>query len=204
MTVAFGVLAKKGIMSQVFGKEGRRFGVTVLHVLKNVIKALRREAYQLESSTPKKKFLKEFRTSSLSVEVGDSLGATMFLEGEKVDVSGVSKGKGFAGVMKRWGHRGMRKTHGTSVSHRAPGSVGQHTFPAKVWKNKKLPGQMGNRYVSVQNLTVVRVLPEKNILLVEGSVPGPRGGVIEVKKAVKAKGKIPWEKVSKGKVTSNE
>ena len=104
-----------------------------------------------------------------------------------MDVAGISKGKGYAGTIKRWNFRSQDASHGNSISHRAPGSIGQCQTPGRVFKGKKMAGHMGNRRVTVQNLTVVDVLPEENVLLIKGAVPGAPGGDVCVRPAVKAK-----------------
>ncbi len=114
--------------------------------------------------------------------------ADVFSEGEKVDVTGTSKGRGFQGVVKRWGFSGGPKTHGSKF-HRRPGSIGQHTDPGRVWKGKKMAGHMGDRRVTVKNLQVIKVYPDKHIILVKGSVPGARGSIVLVKKANPKEGK---------------
>lgn len=135
---------------------------------------------------PYKKYVKELRIEDVSqFEVGQELKADVFNAGEKVDVSGISKGKGFQGTIKRWnGSRGPM-SHG-SMYHRSPGSMGGSSSPSRVFKNKKLPGHMGNENVTVQNLDVVRVDSEKNILLIRGAVPGPKNGYVLIKDSVKA------------------
>ena len=109
----------------------------------------------------------------------------MFSEGEKVDVRGISKGKGFSGVMKRWGFKGGRATHGAET-HRHAGSIGASADPSRVFKGQKMAGRMGGKKVTVQNLEVVKIDVEKNLLVVKGAVPGPRNGVLIIEKAVKA------------------
>ena len=133
-----------------------------------------------------KRVLREFRLDDCdSYNVGDQITAEVFAAGEKVDVTGTSKGKGFAGSIKRWGsHRGPM-THGSGY-HRRPGSLGACSTPSRVMKNKKLPGHMGVEKVTVQNLDIVRVDNEKNLILVKGAVPGPKGGLLIVKDTVKA------------------
>ena len=129
--------------------------------------------------------LKELRISEDSeIKTGDEVKADIFEEGDRVDVSGVSKGKGFAGVIKRHGFKGGPGGHGSHF-HRAPGSIGQSADPAKVYKNKKMPGHMGNRKVTVQNIEVVTVDAAKNILMLRGCVPGANGGLVVVRKSVK-------------------
>lgn len=134
-----------------------------------------------------KKFLKEFRAEgSDKFEVGQEIKVSdMFEAGDHIDVSGVSKGKGFQGTIKRYGQKGGAETHG-SMYHRRVGSMGANTSPARVFKGKKLPGHMGSENVTVQNLDVVRVDAERNLLLVKGAVPGPKGGLIVIKNTVKA------------------
>ncbi len=118
------------------------------------------------------------------VKPGDSLTVEMFTPGEKVDVTGVSKGKGFQGVVKRHGFKSGDASHGCK-SKRVPGSIGQCATPGRVWKNKKMPGQTGNRKTTVRNLEIVRVDPDKNILVVKGAVPGARNGYLLVRKQVR-------------------
>ncbi len=139
-----------------------------------------------KADTAAKKYLREFRLEDVaSLNVGDEIKADVFEAGEKVDVTGTSKGKGFAGPMKRWGlHRGPM-THGSGY-HRGSGSMGACSAPGRVMKGKKLPGHMGVKQVTVQNLEVVRVNAEENIILVKGAVPGAKGGLITIKNGVKA------------------
>lgn len=129
--------------------------------------------------------LREFSVDAASeLKPGDAIKADMFAAGERVDVVGVSKGRGFAGVHKRHGFGGGPETHGSNF-HRAPGSIGQSADPAKTFKNKKMPGHMGNARVTVQNIEVVQVDGEKNLIAVRGAVPGPNGGVVVIRKSVK-------------------
>ncbi len=133
-----------------------------------------------------KKVLREFKTED-DFELGQVITVSeMFQTGDRVDVSGVSKGKGFAGVIKRHGQKTGPKTHG-SMYHRRVGSMGAATYPARVFKGKNLPGHMGAENVTVQNLDVVMVDGERNILVVRGAVPGPKGGVVEIRTSVKSK-----------------
>lgn len=136
--------------------------------------------------TPKK-YIREFRADDFDkYEVGQEIKvADMFESGEKIDVTGISKGKGFAGVIKRYGHQRGKETHG-SMYHRRVGSMGANTNPARVFKGKKLPGHMGVDRVTVQNLDIVRVDAEKNLLLVKGAVPGAKGGLVIIKNTVKS------------------
>lgn len=134
-----------------------------------------------------KRFLKEFRAEGADkFEVGQEIKVdSMFQAGDKVDVSGISKGKGFQGTIKRYGQKGGAETHG-SMYHRRVGSMGANTNPARVFKGKKLPGHMGVDKVTVQNLDVVRVDAERNLILIKGAVPGPKGGLLVIKNTVKA------------------
>ncbi len=132
--------------------------------------------------------LREVRIDGIEevFEVGSTLTVEQFEAGQSVDVSGVSKGKGFAGVVKRWNFQMQDATHGNSISHRAPGSIGQNQTPGRVFKGKKMAGHMGARNVTVQNLEVVRVDTERNLLLIKGAVPGAPGGNVIIRPAVKA------------------
>jgi large subunit ribosomal protein L3 len=138
-----------------------------------------------KSGAEPRRTLKEFRVAGdMEIELGSEIKADIFETGDRVDVSGTSKGRGFAGVIKRHGFAGGPGGHGSHF-HRAPGSVGQSADPAKVYKNKKLPGQYGNKKVTVQNLEVVNVDAEKNLLMIRGNVPGAKGGLITVRKSLK-------------------
>jgi large subunit ribosomal protein L3 len=132
--------------------------------------------------------LRELRMSSgEDYELGETIAADIFEPGERVDVEGRSKGRGFAGVVKRYHFAGGPRTHGQSDRERAPGSIGACATPGKVWKGQKMPGHMGNKRTTVQNQEVVLVDPERNLLAVRGSVPGPKGGLVLVKAARKQK-----------------
>lgn len=128
--------------------------------------------------------IKEFRINDPSkFEVGKELKVSdLFAEGEKVDVTGISKGKGFQGVVKRWGFSGGPKSHGSKF-HDRPGSIGQHTEPARVYKGKKLPGHDGLKRVTVKNIEIIKIMPERNVVLVKGAIPGPTGGIVLIRKA---------------------
>lgn len=133
--------------------------------------------------------LKEFRLEGdEEINVGDTVSVTAFEAGQKVDVTGQSKGKGFAGVVKRHNFRTQDMSHGNSVSHRAPGSIGQCQTPGRVFKGKKMAGHMGAAQVTTQSLEVVRVDEENNLLLIKGAVPGARGGDVIVKPSIKTRG----------------
>ena len=138
-----------------------------------------------KSKLAAKKHLREFRVDSADVKVGDEVKADVFVAGDKIDVQGTTKGKGFQGVIKRHGqHRGPMG-HG-SMYHRRPGSMGSTSTPGRVFNGKKLPGHMGVQTVTIQNLDVVRVDMDKNVLLVKGSVPGPKGAILKIKATVKS------------------
>lgn len=151
---------------------------------KNVNKPLK--GHFAKANTANKKHLREFRLEDIeSLNVGDEITASVFEAGEKVDVSGISKGHGFAGPMKRWNlHRGPM-SHG-SHSQRVSGSMGMCSYPGRVFKGKKLPGHYGVDKVTIQNLEVVKVDAEQNLILVKGAVPGVKGGLLTIRDAVKA------------------
>jgi large subunit ribosomal protein L3 len=203
-----GLLAKKVGMTQIFDEEGNMVPVTVMSVEPNVVIAKKTEekdrynavvvgvgdakksritkayAGQFPETIAPKKRLQELRDYEKETAVGDALGVET-LEGVRyVDVSGVSKGKGFQGVVKRYGFGGGRKTHGSKF-HREPGSTGQSTYPHRTFKNTKLPGRMGREKVTVLSLRVLKLDAEKQLILVRGSVPGNNGGLVLVRAAVK-------------------
>ena len=134
-----------------------------------------------------KKHLKEFRLDdAASMNVGDTIAADTFAAGEKVDITGTSKGHGYSGVVKRWGQHQMRMTHGNGPVHRHIGSVGSNSTPSRIFKNKHMPGQYGNVTSTVLNLEVVKIDAEKNIIAVKGAVPGSRGNIVFLRDSVKA------------------
>lgn len=206
-----GLIAQKLGMTRVFDANGKHVPVTLLKVDGcQVISVQTKEkngytALQLGAGSKKTKsctkaerghFAKakvepklqvcEFRVSDDSVvEQGAELSAAHFVPGQFVDVSGVTLGKGYQGVMKRWNFAGLRATHGVSVSHRSPGSTGQRQSPGRVFKNKKMAGHMGNANRTIPNLRVVEVHPEQGLILVEGAVPGYKGSWVTVRDAVK-------------------
>lgn len=151
--------------------------------VKRTVKALRGQ-FAKAGVAPKAK-LKEFRVSGDLPEVGSTVLADHFVEGQKVDVTANTIGKGFAGVMKRWNFGGLRATHGVSLSHRSHGSTGMRQDPGRVFKNKKMAGHMGDERVTTQNLTVVRTDVERGLILVKGAVPGHDGTFVEIRDAVK-------------------
>ncbi|WP_338502988.1 50S ribosomal protein L3 [Sphingomonas kaistensis] len=206
-----GVIAKKVGMTRLFQADGRHVPVTVLQ-LDGVQVVSRREnekdgytAVQLGAGSAKAKNvnkpqrgafgkaevelkakLVEFRVAEDALlDVGSEIAADHFVEGQMVDISGVTQGKGFAGAMKRWGFGGLRATHGVSVSHRSHGSTGNRQDPGRVFKNKKMAGHMGARNRTQQNLEIVRTDVERGLLFVKGSVPGHKGSWLTVKDAVK-------------------
>ena len=206
-----GVIAQKLGMTRVFTDAGEHVPVTVLKLdncqviahrtadkegyvalqlgtgsrkAKNVSKALR--GHFAKSKVEPKRKVAEFRVSDDAViPVGAELTADHFVVGQYVDVTGTSVGKGFAGGMKRWNFGGLRASHGVSVSHRSIGSTGGRQDPGKTFKNKKMPGHMGDRTVTTLNLKVVRTDVERGLVMVEGAVPGSKGGFIMVRDAVK-------------------
>ncbi len=206
-----GLLAQKLGMTRVFADDGEHVPVTVLKLGNCQVVAVRNQdkdgydAVQLGSGTAKaknlskaarghfakakvepKRKLTEFRVSSDALlEVGQELSPEHFVPGQFVDVSGVSIGKGFAGVMKRHHFSGLRASHGVSVSHRAAGSTGNSQDPGKVFKGKKMAGHMGDRRVTVQNLKIVSTDAEEGLILIRGAVPGADGGWVRVRDAVK-------------------
>ena len=134
------------------------------------------------------KVLKEIRVeNAASYSVGDELKADVFAAGEKVDVSGVTKGHGFTGVIKRWNQHRLKMTHGTGPVHREPGSMGHISAPSRVFKHKHLAGQYGVENVTIQNLEVVKVDVARNAILIKGAIPGPKGSVVTIKNSVKSK-----------------
>lgn len=166
-------------------------GYTAIQVTAGAVKASRvskpRAGHFAKAAVEAGRKLWEFRTSGEEeLNIGDALTVESFEEGQKVDVCGQSKGKGFAGVIKRYNFKMQDATHGNSISHRAPGSIGQCQTPGRVFKGKKMAGHMGARRVTTQTLEIVRVDQENNLLLIKGAVPGANGGDVIVTPAVKA------------------
>lgn len=208
-----GLIARKLGMTRLFQEDGTTVPVTVLHVddvrviaqrtaetdgyealqlgfgnakPKNVSKPNKGHFAKAGAEAPMK--LVEFRVASDAlVAAGTKLSAAHFVSGQRVDVVGITKGKSFAGAMKRWNFSGLEATHGVSISHRSHGSTGNRQDPGKTFKNKKMPGHLGVERVTTQNLRVVRTDVERGLILVEGSVPGVDGGWIFVRDAVKRK-----------------
>ena len=209
-----GILGRKVGMTQVFDESGEAIPVTVIEagpcpVVQ--IKTVEQDGYNAvqvgffdrkeskfnkpelghfkKASGEPKHYLKELCVDELDdVSVGFVIDSSAFSVGDLVDVTGVSKGKGFAGVVKRWGFAGGRKSHGGQQDHRRPGSIGQSAQPSRVFKGQKMPGRMGNKKATVQNLQVIKTDPARNLLLVKGAVPGSKNGLLVIRRAVKAKG----------------
>ena len=134
-----------------------------------------------------KKHLKEFRLEdAANYNVGDVIAVDTFAQGDKVDITGITKGHGYSGAVKRWGHHMLQATHGTGPIHRQVGSMGANSTPSRVFKNKKMAGQYGNEQVTVLNLEVVKVDAEKNLIAVKGAVPGAKNGIVVLRNSVKA------------------
>ncbi|TPV58464.1 50S ribosomal protein L3 [Aestuariibacter sp. GS-14] len=212
--MAIGLIGRKVGMTRIFTEDGTSIPVTVIEATPNRVTQLRTEetdgyrALQVTAGTKKAnrvnkaaaghfakagveagRGLWEFRledNEGADIEVGSEITVEIFNDTKRIDVTGTSKGKGFAGAIKRWNFNSQRNTHGNSLSHRAPGSIGQNQTPGKVFKGKKMAGQLGNKQVTTQSLEVVRVDVENNLLLVKGAVPGATGGDVIVKPAVKA------------------
>jgi large subunit ribosomal protein L3 len=201
-------MARKVGMTQIFDDSGNLIPVTVLRVDPNTVIARKEKekdgyeavvlgideakknritkpvAGQFPEGIGPKKTVREFRDFEKDVKAGDSLGAELFEDCRYVDVTGISKGKGFQGVVKRWGFGGGRRSHGSKF-HREPGSTGQSTYPHKTFKNVKLPGRMGRERVTVLSQRLVKVDTEKQLLLIRGAVPGINKGLVFVRAAVK-------------------
>ena len=206
-----GLLGTKLGMTQVFDEQNRVVPVTVIATGGNVVTQLRtneRDGYSAvqlaygaidprkvskpvagqfaKAGVTPRRHRAEIRVADAAAfEVGQELGADLFADGVKVDVTGTSKGKGFAGVMKRHGFAGMNATHGAHRVHRAPGSIGGCATPGRVFKGMRMAGRMGNDKVTTQNLTVYKVDAEAGLLLIKGAIPGRKGGIVVVRDAVK-------------------
>jgi len=204
-----GLIGKKVGMTQLFDDAGRAVPVTVIKAGPCYVTQVRTvdqdgySAVQLgfeetktqrlsggelghlkKNELPPLRILREFRTDE-DLEEGQTLTVEVFEEGERVDIVGKSKGRGFTGVVKRYGFSGGPKTHGQSDRHRAPGSIGAGSTPGRVFKGKRMPGRMGTDTVTSQNLLISRIDPENNIIAVRGSVPGPKNGLVIIKEARK-------------------
>ena len=151
----------------------------------NITKAL--QGHFAKSDVAPKKYLREFRFDSIDgMNVGDVIKADVFAEGDKIDVVGTSKGKGWAGVIKRWNFGRLRESHGTGPNVRHGGSIGACSDPSKVFKGKKMAGHLGHERVTIQNLTIVKVDVENNLIAIKGAIPGPKGGIVLISDSVKA------------------
>ena len=210
-----GLIGKKLGMTQIFDEQGKVVPVTVIEAGPCVVaqvKTVETDGYNAiqlgfgdvkeskinkpekghfaKSKLTPKKHLREFRLDSVeNINVGDELKADTFTAGDQLDIQGTSKGKGFQGVIKRHGQSRGPMGHG-SMYHRRPGSMGPTSTPGRVFKGKKLPGHMGSQTITIQNLEVVAVDPENNLLLIKGSVPGPKKGLVVVKTAIKKAGQV--------------
>ena len=205
-----GLIGRKVGMTQIFSENGTVIPVTVVQAGPCVVTYIRTKAKdgydaiqlgyeevpQHKLTKPQQghlkpanvlvRHLREFTADDVSVHnVGDIVRVDMFERGQRVDVSGTTKGRGFAGVVRRHGFRGGPRTHGQSDRLRAPGSIGGGNSPGRVWKGQRMAGRMGGKRRTIQNLEVVDVLPDKNLLLLRGAVPGPRTGLLQIRKAVK-------------------
>jgi len=200
-----GIIGRKLGMTQVFSDSGKAEAVTAIEAGPCVItqvKTAAKEGYNAVQigfgeakrlNSPRRghlkelgrfKHLREFRVADVTgIQVGDKVDVSLFKSGDLIDVTGVSRGKGFAGVVKRYGFAGGPKTHGQSDRHRAPGSIGAGTYPGRVLKGKRLPGHMGNRTVTVRHLEVSQADPARNLLLVKGAVVGGSSGLLLIKKS---------------------
>ena len=212
--MSIGLVGRKSGMTRVFTEEGNSVPVTVVEVQPNRVTQIKtpdsdgysaiqvttgsRRASRVskaaaghyaKANTEAGDGLWEFRTTELEdIELGGEIKVDRFEAGQKVDVTGTSKGKGFQGGVKRHNFQMQDATHGNSISHRAPGSIGQCQTPGKVWKGKKMAGQMGNVRNTTQSLEVVRVDVENNLLLIKGAVPGATGSSVIIKPAIKMRG----------------
>ena len=214
--MTMGLVGRKCGMTRVFTEEGVSIPVTVIEAQPNQItqvKTVENDGYRaLQVSAGRRKasrvskpqaghfaqakveagdLITEFRldeTDEGDYEMGNEIKVDLFEAGQKVDVIGTSIGKGYAGTVKRHNFRTQDATHGNSLAHRAPGSIGQNQTPGRVFKGKKMSGQMGNARSTVQNLEVVRVDAERNLLLIKGAVPGHKGGRVIVRPSIKARG----------------
>ena len=207
-----GIIGKKIGMTQIFDEKGNVIPVTVIEAGPCVVaqkKTVENDGYDAvqlgfmdvkekhltkaekghfnKAGVQIKKHLKEFRLDDCSaINVGDVITADTFAAGEKVDVTGMTKGRGFTGCVKRWNNHILRMTHGTGPIHRQPGSMGSISDPSRIFKNKKMPGQYGNEQVTVLNLKVVKIDSERNLIAVKGAIPGAKDGIVFVRTSIKA------------------
>ena len=207
-----GIIGKKIGMTQIFDEKGNVIPVTVIEAGPCVVaqkKTAEKDGYDAvqlgfadvkekhltkaekghfeKAGVTMKKHLKEFRLDDCSaINVGDVITADTFAAGDKVDVTGMTKGRGYTGCVKRWNQHSLRRTHGTGPIHRQPGSMGANSTPSRIFKNKHMPGQYGNEKVTVQNLKVVKIDSEKNLIAVKGAIPGAKDGIVFIRDSVKA------------------
>ena len=206
-----GIIGKKIGMTQIFDEAGNVVPVTVIEagpcvvVQKKTTETDGYDSVQLgfediadkkltkpvaghfaKAGVAAKRHLKEFRLDDAkTMNVGDVVAADTFAAGDRVDVTGITKGHGYSGVIKRWNCHKLRMTHGVGPVHRQPGSMGANSSPSRIFKNKKMAGQYGNEQVTVQNLNVVRVDAEKYLIAVKGAIPGAKGGIVFIRNTVK-------------------
>ena len=209
-----GLIGIKEGMSRVFTEDGNSVPVTVVKIDSNVVTQIKKidsegyssvqistgtkkekhltkpeKAHLNKSNTPSAKTIKEFRIQEPdleNIELGQSLELNMFEEGQIIDVTGTTKGKGFAGTVKRWNFATQDATHGNSLAHRKPGSIGQCQTPGRVWKGKKMSGHMGDVQKTVQSLKIVHMDVENNVIYIKGSVPGFNGSQLKIKPSIKS------------------
>lgn len=208
-----GIIGKKIGMTQVFDAKGNAIPVTVIEAgpcSVTQVKTAENDGYEAiqlgfvtvddkKANKPQKghfakagtsvmKHLKEFRLEDISgYKIGDTVTASAFAAGEKVDITGITKGRGYTGAVKRWNNHVLRMTHGTGPIHREVGSMGANSTPSRVFKNKHMAGQYGNEQVTVLNLEVAKIDADKNLIAVKGAVPGARGGIVFIRNTVKSK-----------------
>ena len=206
-----GIIGKKLGMTQIFDEKGNVIPVTVIEAGPCVVaqkKTAQNDGYDAlqlgfeevkekhvtkaekghftAAGVPMKKHLKEFRLEDCSANVGDLVTVDTFAVGEKVDVTGLTKGRGYTGSIKRWNHHTLCSTHGVGPIHREVGSMGANSSPSRVFKNKKMAGQYGNEQVTVLNLVVVKIDAEKNLIAIKGAIPGAKNGIVFIRDSVKA------------------
>lgn len=206
------IIGKKLGMTQIFAENGAVIPVTVIEAGPCVVvqkKTTETDGYNAiqvgyeevkanhvskpmkghfeKANVSAKKHLKEFRLENAAdYNVGDVIAVDTFAQGDKVDITGITKGHGYSGAVKRWGHHMLQATHGTGPIHRQVGSMGANSTPSRVFKNKKMAGQYGNEQVTILNLEVVKVDAEKNLIAVKGAVPGAKNGIVVLRNSVKA------------------
>ncbi len=206
-----GMIGKKIGMTQIFDEKGNVIPVTVIEVGPCVVaqkKTVEKDGYNAlqlgfmevkekhltkpeighfkKAGVACRKHLKEFRLEDCSANVGDFITVDTFAVGEKVDVTGMTKGRGYTGAVKRWNHHTLCSTHGVGPIHREVGSMGANSTPSRVYKNKKMAGQYGNEQVTILNLKVVKIDSEKNLMAIKGAIPGAKDGIVFIRDSVKA------------------